>query len=283
MEVVPFTAQDRTPADYAVVWAPDAALFEQQLRLKAIFNLGAGVDALIRMQGLPASVPIVRLEDAGMSVQMAEYVCHAIIRFTREFETYESDMRAGHWKLRKPAQKDDYPVGVMGLGAIGARVARAVASFEMPVVGWSRNPRQIDGIQCWWGEEGLEPFLRATRILVCLLPLTPDTDSILNHENLSKLKPQSYLINVARGAHLVDEDLLSVLDSRHLAGATLDVFRQEPLPPTHPFWNHPNIVMTPHISARTLREFTVLQIAQKIRALEQGQPIHGIVDRDRGY
>jgi len=283
MEVVPFVVDDTRRADYAVVWAPDSGLFDRQRHLKAIFNLGAGVDALIRMHNLPAHVPVVRLGDAGMSVQMAEYVCHTVIRFTREFDRFEADMRGNRWKFRKPTQRGDFPVGVMGLGMIGARVARAVASFDMPVYGWSRSEKVIDGVQCLWGQSGFEPFLRATRILVCLLPLTADTDSILNKKNLAKLKPGSYLINVARGAHLVEEDLLTLLDSGQMAGATLDVFRQEPLPPTHPFWNHPKIVMTPHISARTLRDFTLAQIAEKIHILERGQPIEGIVDRARGY
>jgi glyoxylate/hydroxypyruvate reductase A len=270
-------------ADYAVVWAPDALLFEKETRLKAIFNLGAGVDALMRMPNLPKGVPIVRLGDAGMAVQMAEYVSQAVIRFMRELDHYERDMRAGRWTLRKPPVREQFPIAVLGLGAIGARVAQTLAGLEFPVSGWARSTRDVAGVRCLSGDAGLDAVLRASRIVVCLLPLTAATDSILNRTNLEKLKPGGYVINVARGAHLVDEDLIALIDSRHLSGAMLDVFRSEPLPAGHPFWSHPGIVMTPHISARTLRATTVMQISEKIQRLEQGLQIAGIVDRAQGY
>jgi glyoxylate/hydroxypyruvate reductase A len=274
---------DGAAADYAVVWTPAAELFERHTRLKAIFNLGAGVDALLAMPNLPKNVSVVRLGDAGMSVQMAEYVTHAVIRFTRELDRYENDTRELHWRLRKPTLRRDFPIAVLGLGVIGARVAQSLAGFEFPVFGWSRNARSIAGIECLHGEGGLDRALAQSRIVVCILPLTPDTDSILCRRNLEKLLPGGLVINVARGAHLVDEDLLALLDSGHLARAVLDVFREEPLPAEHPFWKHPAIVMTPHISARTLRAATLEQISEKIRRLEQGLPIEGIVDRMQGY
>lgn len=269
-------------ADYAVVWAPPQQFFDEQGGLKAAFNIGAGVDALLKLR-LPPGTQLVRLEDAGMSVQMAEYVCHALIRHFREFDSYEAETRQGRWSFRKPRQRADWPVGIMGLGVLGARVAKAVAAFEFPVRGWSRSPRQIEGVRCFAGAEQLDDFLAASKVLVCLLPLTPDTRDILNRRNLSRLQPGGYVINVARGAHLVDDDLLQLLDSGHLAGATLDVFRTEPLPTEHPFWRHPKITVTPHTSARTLREETIAQIAGKIVARERGQAIAGIVDPQRGY
>ncbi len=281
--VTDFDPEDATPADYAVVWAPPAVLFEKQTHLKAIFNLGAGVDALTRMPNLPADVPVVRLGDAGMSVQMAEYVCHAVIRHSRELDRFEADLRCHEWRFRKPTIRAQFPVGVMGLGAIGRRVAGALATFEFPVFGWSLGAHAIPGVQCFCGSEGLAPFLRSVRILVCILPLTAATDSILNRQNLSQLKDDAYLINVARGAHLVDQDLVDLLAEGKLAGATLDVFREEPLPAGHPFWGDARIVMTPHIAARTLREDSLAQIAGKILQLERGLPIDGIVDRARGY
>jgi glyoxylate/hydroxypyruvate reductase A len=270
------------PADYAVVWAPPQHLLDEQPRLKAIFNIGAGVDALLQRRLSPATL-LVRLDDAGMSVQMAEYVCHAVIRHFREFDAYEREVAAGKWSFRKPRLRSDFPVGVMGLGVLGDRVAKAVAHFEFPVVGWSRTPKAIEGIRCFAGPGEMDAFLAATRVLVCLVPLTPETENILNGETLSKLRPGGYLINVARGAHLVDADLLALLDSGHLAGATLDVFRTEPLPAEHPFWNHPKVNVTPHTSARTLREETIAQIAGKIAALAREEPIAGVVDRERGY
>jgi glyoxylate/hydroxypyruvate reductase A len=269
-------------ADVAVVWAPPQQFLDEQQALKALFNIGAGVDALLKLR-LPPGVKVVRLDDAGMSVQMAEYVCHAVIRHFREFDGYEADVKAGKWSYRKPRERQAFPVGVMGLGVLGERVARALRVFDFPVHGWSRTPKAIEGVFTHSGEVGLETFLSASRVLVNLLPLTPDTQDILNRQNLGRLQPGGYLINVARGAHLVEADLLALLDSGQLAGATLDVFRTEPLPPEHPFWAHPQITLTPHTSARTLRDESIAQIAGKIRALEAGQPIAGVVDAIRGY
>ena len=272
-------------ADFAVVWAPPQQFLEEQTQLKGIFNIGAGVDALMKLR-LPDGVPVVRLDDAGMSVQMAEYVCHAVIRHFREFDRYEADVANGKWSYRKPGLRKDFPVGVMGLGVLGERVSRALTQFEFPVMGWSRSAKAIQGVQCFAGEAGFNDFLAATRILVCLLPLTADTEGILRHDTLARLQPGAYVINVARGNHLIDQDLIALIDSGHLAGATLDVFRTEPLPAAHPFWTHPKITVTPHTSARTLREESIAQIAGKIRALHTGAPIAslaGVVDPKKGY
>lgn len=269
-------------ADYAVVWAPPQAFLDEQPGLRAVFNIGAGVDALLKLR-LPPTARVVRLDDAGMSVQMAEYVCHAVIRHFREFDGYEADVQQGRWSYRKPRSRADFAVGVMGLGVLGSRVAQALRVFEFPVNGWSRSPKALDGVRGFSGREGFNDFLAASRVLVNLLPLTPDTQDILNRGTLSRLQPGGYIVNVARGAHLVDEDLLALLDEGHLAGATLDVFRTEPLPAGHPFWTRPGMTVTPHTSARTLRDESIAQIAGKIRALEQGEPIAGIVDPVRGY
>jgi glyoxylate/hydroxypyruvate reductase A len=270
------------PADYAVVWAPPQAFFDEQAQLQAVFNIGAGVDALLKLR-LPPQAKIVRLDDAGMSVQMAEYVCHAVIRHFREFDVYEADTRQGKWSFRKPRARADFPVGIMGLGVLGARVARSLAQFEFPVNGWSRSPKVVDGVQCFSGADGFNDFLAASRVLVCLLPLTADTRDIMNRDSLSRLQAGGYVVNVARGAHLVEDDLLALLDSGHLAGATLDVFRTEPLPAGHPFWANPKITVTPHTSARTLRSESIVQIAGKIAALRRGESVAGVVDRGQGY
>ena len=270
-------------ADYAVLWAPPEELIAGQHQLKAVFNIGAGVDRVMNLPNLPSGLPIVRLNDAGMAVQMAEYVCHALSRHTRQFDVYDGHAKNRIWKIERPINRAAYPVGIMGLGSIGARVATAVAAFEYPTFGWSRSVKSIPGIKTYAGSEGLDEFLHRIRVLVCLLPLTEETEGILNKMTLAKLKPDAYLINVARGRHLVENDLIALLDSGHLAGATLDVFCEEPLAEGHPFWTHPKITITPHISAITLRTESVAQIAQKIFALECGDTIEGAVDRVRGY
>ena len=271
-----------SPADYAVVWAPPQQFFDEQPQLKAVFAIGAGVDALLKLR-LPASASFVRLDDAGMAVQMAEYVCHAVIRHFRELDVYAADISQGRWTAHPPRNRADFPVGVMGMGVLGQRVAQALTHFEFPVNGWSRTAKAIEGIRGFHGDEQRDDFLAASRILVNLLPLTVDTQGIMNRNTLSRLQPGGYVINVARGAHLVDEDLLALLDSGHLAGATLDVFRTEPLPLDHPFWRHPNITITPHTSARTLRETSIAQIAGKLMALQRGEFVAGLVDVGRGY
>lgn len=269
-------------ADYAVVWAPPQQFMDEQPTLKALFNIGAGVDALLKLR-LPPQARVVRLDDAGMAVQMAEYVCHAVIRHFRELDAYEDDMAAGRWAYRKPRLRSEFAVGVMGLGVLGERVAQAVAQFEFPVNGWSRSPKAIAGVRAFTGAEQFNDFLAATRVLVNLLPLTPDTAGVINQHTLVRLQPEAYVINVARGDHLVEEDLLAAIASGHVAGATLDVFRTEPLPKGHAFWNHPQITVTPHTSARTLREESIAQIARKIGALQRGEAIAGVVDPVRGY
>ncbi len=269
-------------ADIAVVWQPPQQFFDEQPQLKAIFNIGAGVDALLRLR-LPPQALVVRLEDAGMAVQMAEYVCQAVIRHFRDLNAYADDARAGRWTYYQPRQRSDFPVGVMGLGVLGARVAQALKAFDFPVNGWSRTPKALDGVRCFSGPEQLDDFLASSRVLVNLLPLTPQTTNILNRDRLRRLQAGGYVINVARGAHLVDDDLLALIRSGHLAGATLDVFRTEPLPADHPFWHEPRIIVTPHTSARTLREDSIAQMIGKIAALQRGDALTGIVEPARGY
>jgi glyoxylate/hydroxypyruvate reductase A len=275
-------APGAAPADYAIVWAPPQQFIDEQPGLQTLFNIGAGVDALLQLK-LPPALKVVRLDDAGMSVQMAEYVCHAVIRHFREFDGYDADTQAGKWSYRKPRSRADFAVGVMGLGVLGERVAKALQVFDFPVNGYSRSPKDLAGIRCFSGAQALPEFLAATRVLVNLMPLTPETENILNHANLSLLQQGGYVINVARGKHLVEEDLITLIDSGHLSGATLDVFRTEPLPVDHPFWRHPKITVTPHTSARTLREESIAQIVGKIQALQLGQAINGVVDSQRGY
>ena len=270
-------------ADYAMVWAPPDAFYASEPRLKAIFNLGAGVDGLMSATSLPSNVPLIRIEDAGMAQLMAEYVVQAAIRHARELGAMEADSRAGLWAPRKPTDRADYPVGVMGAGALGRPVAEALAAQGFPVSVWSRSSKTVEGMRCFTGVEELDAFLAATRILVCVLPLTPDTENILNRDTLGKLMPDAYVINVARGRHLVDDDLLAAIVDGRIVAATLDVFREEPLPADHRFWKEPRITITPHCSALTQRNATLAQIAGKIVKLERSETVGGVVDRERGY
>ena len=269
-------------ADHAVVWAPPQQFLDEQPVLKGIFNIGAGVDALLKLK-LPPQAKLVRIDDGGMAVQMAEFVCHALIRHFRELDGYEDDVQHGAWSYRRPRERSEFPVGIMGLGVLGERACQAVQQFEFPVRGWSRTRKQVAGVQCFAGPEEFDDFLSGTRVLVCLLPLTPETEGVMNRRTLSRLLPGGFVINVARGAHLVEDDLLALLDSGQLAGAALDVFRTEPLPEGHPFWRHPKVTITPHTSARTLRSESIAQIVGKIHALERGEPVAGVVDLKRGY
>lgn len=278
---------DRAAADYALVWKPPASMLSARDDLKAIFVLGAGVDAILQLgETLPANVPLIRVDDAGMGIQMAEYVSEAVLRYFRRMDNYALQQSQQIWQVLKPYQKSEFSIGVLGLGALGQKIIASLRHFGFPINGWSRTPKQIDGVQCYAGNEQLEAFLRASRVLVVVLPLTEETTDLLNYARLSQLPKGAYLINVARGAHVVEEDLLRLIQEQHLAGATLDVFRQEPLPAQHAFWREPRIRITPHISALTVRDETARQIAQKIQALEMGTPITeiaGLVDRQRGY
>ncbi len=272
-------------ADIAIVWNPPAEVFKRETGLRAVFTRGAGVNSVLAIPGLPADLPIIRLEDAGMGVQMAEYAIHALVAASRQFDMLAQRQAEGVWAEQEviPTLRRDWPVGVLGLGQLGTHVAQAIASLGYPVAGWSRSPRAIEGVQGFHGTDALSAFLARTRVLVNLLPLTPETDGILNRHTLSQLLPGGHLINLARGAHLVEEDLIPLLDAGRLAGATLDVFRTEPLPAGHPFWTHPKVRVTPHIAAITLREEAISQIVTKLQAMARGEAVSGVVDRSRGY
>lgn len=279
---------DTAPADFAVVWRPPREMLAGRADLRAIFNLGAGVDAILALEReqpgtLPPNAPLIRLEDTGMAPQMAEYVTHAVLRYLRRFDEYEALQRERRWQVLDPHPRDTFTVGVLGLGALGAHVAQTVARFGMPVRGYSRSAKQVEGITTFAGEARFDAFLDGVKVLVNLLPHTPDTANVLNARTFSKLAHGAYLINVARGAHLVEADLLDALASGQLAAATLDVFQEEPLPPDHPFWQEPRITVTPHMSALTLREESVAQIAQKMLALDRGEAVGGVVNIERGY
>jgi glyoxylate/hydroxypyruvate reductase A len=270
-------------ADAAIVWAPPADLFEREPNLKYLFNLGAGVDAILRMPGLPDGICLVRLEDGGMAVQMAEYALYYVLRESRDFGRYARQQAEARWQPLEDIDREAWPVGILGAGAMGSRVARAFAALDYPVAVWSRSGRAVDGAQAYAGDAALPAFLARTRVLVNVLPLTALTQGILCRRTFEQLRPDALVVNIARGGHLVEADLLACLDSGQLRGAALDVFAQEPLPPGHPFWADARIQVTPHIAGASLMGQTVEQIAGKIRALQRGAPISGVVDRSLQY
>ncbi|HRL22145.1 MAG TPA: glyoxylate/hydroxypyruvate reductase A [Alcaligenes sp.] len=272
--------QAATGAQYAVVWQPDPLLFSQEPSVRAVFNLGAGVDAMAA--SILSDMPLYRLEDAGMAEQMAEYALYGVLQATGRFRPYEEQAREGRWKAHRPVDRKQWPVAVLGLGVIGRKVADVIASLGYPVHGWSRTLHQAD-FPTYAGQAGLHDCLAASRILVNALPLTAQTRGLINEDTLSRLQPGAYLINLARGAHIVDQDVLDALDSGQLSGALLDVFTQEPLPADHPYWGHPGVMVTPHISGITLREQALEQIGSRIALLHQGQPVEGRVDVRLGY
>jgi len=273
----------RFEADWAVGWGPPADLFARQPSLRAFFSTGAGVDHLLRHPGLPPSLALVRLEDAGMAGPMADYCLHELLRIAGRHDAYAAQQAQQRWHEQPAFARGELPVGIVGVGVLGAHVARQLAAAGFTVRGFARGPKSIDGVEVMFGATAWPEFLAATRVLILLAPRTPDTENLIDAAALARLAPGGWLINVARGALVVDADLISALDAGTLAGATLDVFREEPLPASHPFWHHPRIRMTPHVSAPTLVEVSAAQVAAKLVALERGEPVGGVVDRSRGY
>jgi glyoxylate/hydroxypyruvate reductase A len=252
-------------------------------RLRCIASLGFGVDHVLRDPDLPAGVPVTRIVDQGMIDAMSAYVLTAVLSYTGQFHLYREDQAQKHWKARRPKQPQEVRVGIMGLGNLGADAARKLRSLGFPVCGWSRTAKALEGISCFAGNEGLEGFLSRTDILICLLPLTPATAGILNRQTLSQLPAGAYVINAARGEHLVEEDLLMALESGQISGACLDVFRKEPLPESHPFWSHPRVTVTPHVASITYPKAVAPQIIDNYHRVRAGQsPLH-VVEVQRGY
>ncbi len=270
------------PADLAVLWKPPPAFFNEQTRLRVAFAAGAGVDGLLALRP-PPGLPLIRLEDAGMGVQMAEYVLHALLRWYRQFDRYAAQAQRAEWRPQPPQPKVEWTVGLLGCGVLAHPTVRALQGLGFPVQAWARRPREGGDLPVFTGDEGLNALLASSRVVVAVLPLTPDTQGLLHAERLARMPAGSYFINIARGG-LVDETaLLDALDRGHLAGAALDVCATEPAGPEHPFWRHPRVQLTPHIAGATLRDEALDQIAEKIRCWLRGEPISGRVSREAGY
>jgi glyoxylate/hydroxypyruvate reductase A len=272
---------------YAAAWLPPPGAFVPFPNLRAIFSLGAGVDALLRDAALP-QVPIVRVVDPGLMRRMTEYVTLHVLMHHRRQRLYDAQQRQRLWHEHAQPIAHEVHVGIMGLGVLGHDAAEVLLRLGFQVAGWSRTPRALSGITCFHGAAGLDAFLARSEILVCLLPHTPATEGILNLALLRKLKRDgalggAFLINAGRGGLQVDADIIRALDEGALAGATLDVFPTEPLPATSPLWAHPGVTITPHNSAASVPEEVVAYIVRQIERFEAGQVLENVIDRASGY
>ena len=275
--------QDHAPEDVDyVVYAPNSDLqdFTPYTRCKAVLNLWAGVEAIVGNETL--TMPLARMVDFGLTQGMVEWVTGHVLRHHQDID-YNLERQNGVWDKHLPPLSRDRPVTILGIGELGSACAKAVAGLGFPVTGWSRSPKEVAGITCLSGDEGLSQALETAQILVLLLPLTQGTENLLNAENLARMPKGAYIINPGRGPLIDDAALLAALDQGQIARAPLDVFREEPLPADHPYWSHPQVTVTPHIAAETRPDTAAEVIADNISRSERGAPLRYLVDRSAGY
>lgn len=274
---------DPTTILYAIVWQPRSGSLKPLVNLKAILSIGAGIDHVLADKQRPPNIPIIRTISPELTQRMREYVALHVLRYHRAQPRFEAAQQRQQW-LRYPLPiAAKRRVGIMGLGNFGAAAAQTLIDLGFQVAGWARAPKNLNGVISYAGNEALPAFLAKTEILVCLLPLTPETAGILNATLFRQLPRGAALINAARGGHLIEADLLDALEQGALDAATLDVFNTEPLPPDHPFWLHPNITITPHIGSIVDAPTGAVIMADNIRAFERGNPIPMLTDLSRGY
>lgn len=281
-------AGDQGPADYALVWHPPVEMLSGRNQLKAVFALGAGVDSILSKLKthpdlLPAGVPLFRLEDTGMAEQMQEYAVSQVLHWFRRFDDYQALKQQAKWEPLADYERESFTVGILGAGVLGGKVAESLIRWGFPVRCWSRSRKDYPGVTSFAGAQELGAFLSETRVLINLLPNTPETVGIINHQLLDQLADSAYVLNLARGVHLVEEDLLAALERGKVKAAMLDVFSREPLPAESPLWRHPRVAITPHVAAVTRPAQAVDYIAATISQLEQGEQPTGQVDLQRGY
>jgi glyoxylate/hydroxypyruvate reductase A len=274
---------DPAEIDYAFVWHPPAGLFPRLTSLRVIFSLGAGVEGLLANPEIPADIPLIRMVDPSLATGMTEFVLMQVLHYHRRMPEVAANQRARLWQPLRPPVAADRRVGILGFGQLGAHCAEALARLGFDVAIWSRTPRHEPGLTCFAGRDSLPAFFAQSEIVVCLLPLTPDTAGILDAAAFAAMPRGGFVINVGRGAHLVEADLLAALDHGRIGGATLDVFTVEPLPAGHPFWAHDRITVVPHMAALTQPRTAVPVIAETIRRDRSGLPLLYAVDRARGY
>lgn len=274
------------PADeitMALVWKNPKGTLSQYPNLEYIASSGAGVDFLFEDETTPKNLPITRVVDAMLASDMSEYVLAAIFSYLKRFYQYKINQTKSLWKPEQYRRIADYTVGILGLGALGTALAKDLVRFGFKTQGWSNSRKKIDKVTAFAGKDELAEFLGSSEILVCLLPLTNATAGILNKELFNQLPKGAFVINAARGGHLVDVDLIEMLDSGQLSGATLDVFHQEPLSSDHPFWQHEKIHITPHYASVSDTDSVVPQIIENYRRMQHGELLTNLVSTDKGY
>jgi glyoxylate/hydroxypyruvate reductase A len=274
---------DKAGIEVALAWKPPRGLIASFPNVKMIVSLGMGVDHLLADDRLPDGVPITRIMDDGLVGQMSEYAIYWALRHHRDIDKYAASQRAKQWKPEDFVDTIHRRIGILGLGTIGQDTANKFAALGFPTTGWSRTPRTMPAIRTFHGPDGLARLLAESDILVNVLPLTRETRGILDARAFAALPKGAYLINMARGGHVVDEALLAALDSGHLAGATLDVFNTEPLPAEHRYWTHPRVQVTPHIAGATNPRTASPGVIENIRRLRAGEPLIHTVDPKSGY
>lgn len=271
------------PIDVALVAYPPAGTLEKLKGAKLIQSLWMGVEKLVADPAYPKGVPLARLVDPGMVAAMSESVLYHVLDWHRRMYRYRQNQAQVRWHRFRQYMASDHTIGFLGMGELGTDAARKLLALGFNVAGWSRRPKQVPNVKSFSGEAGLDEMLATSDVVVCLLPLTAQTRGLLNRDRLEKIRKGGGLINVARGAHVVVQDLLAALDSGHLAHAYLDVFDTEPLPPESPLWRHPGVTLTPHAAALTEPRTAVKRIAENIERLRRGEPLLNLVDFSAGY
>ena len=274
---------DKAGIEVVLAWKPPAGLIASFPNLKLIVSLGMGVDHLLADDRLPAGVPITRIMDDGLVGQMSEYALYWALRHHRDIDKYAASQRAKQWKVEDFVDTLHRRIGILGLGTIGQDTAKKFAALGFPTAGWSRTKKSLPGIETFHGPDGLARVLAQSDILVNVLPLTRDTKGLLDAKLFAALPKGAYLINMARGGHVVDEALLAALDSGHLSGAALDVFNQEPLPAEHRYWTHPKVQVTPHVAGATNPRTASPGVIENIRNIRAGKPLINTVNPKSGY
>jgi glyoxylate/hydroxypyruvate reductase len=274
---------DPAAIEAALAWQPPPGALARLTGLRLVHALGAGVEELLADPGLAPHVPVVRLVDPSMRRAMGEYVQLQVLRLHRRDFDYRAQQQARAWRELPQPAADERRVGILGLGMLGSEAALRLKVLGFDVAGWSRTERKQKGFPCFFGQDGLAAVVARSDILVCLLPLTPETENILDARLFAALRRGAALVNCARGAHLVEADLVAALDSGQLSAAVLDVFRTEPLPPDHPFWADPRIIITPHAAAATIARTAAPIVAAALRRFAAGKRSANLVDRARGY